>query len=87
MFIWEGETTEELQFTDCLNDVGVMDTSPAFDSTIGWQKAFAKIIEGFRNSAHRRNRPRLEQAIDLCRRGMSTLTREAVRAEPIRLQE
>ena len=87
VFIWEGQSTEDLQFIDRFNEVGVMDTSPAFDRTFGWQMAFAKDIEGFKSNPQRRNRPPSEKALDLRRRGLNAPTREAARAEAIRWGE
>jgi hypothetical protein len=47
VFIWEGDTVADLQFMDSFNDVGRLDTSPAFDRTVGWQNAFTGNIEAF----------------------------------------
>lgn len=35
LFVWEGETTADLQFMDRFNQVGRLETSPAFDRTTG----------------------------------------------------
>ncbi|MDA0771167.1 MAG: hypothetical protein O2821_13255 [Chloroflexi bacterium] len=74
---------------DRFNEVGVIDTSPAFDRTAGWQMAFAKDIEGFRQlvEGNRPYFPQIERAIDLRTRGMNAANREAARAEAIRWQE
>ena len=87
VYIWEGETTADLQFMDRFNEVGVLETSPAFDRTNGWRMAFAKDIEGFQDFYERSNRPNMERALDLRRRGLNAPTREAARAEALRWQE
>ena len=45
-----GESVADTQFMDRFNDVGVLETSPAFDRTAGWRAAFAKDIDTFRNN-------------------------------------
>ena len=35
VFIWEGEALADIQFMDRFNEVGVLETSPAFDRTSG----------------------------------------------------
>jgi len=72
VFIWEGESIGDLQFMDRFNHIGVLETSPAFDRTRGWQQAFARDIEGFAASilgrARPENRKEAEKAVDLRRR-------------------
>ena len=82
VFIWEGESVADLQFMDRFNEVGVLDTKPAFDRTEGWRLAMAKDLEGF---SRRPRRPGLDQSqfeagIDLRRRGLTAPNREAARA-------
>ena len=47
VFIWEGESIADIQFMDRFNEVGVLETRPAFDRTAGWRMAMAKDLEGF----------------------------------------
>ena len=82
IFIWEGESVADVQFMDRFNEVGVLETRPAFDRTDGWRMTIAKDLEGF---SKRPRRPGLNQAqfaagIDLRRRGMTAHNREAARA-------
>jgi hypothetical protein len=81
IFIWEGETAADLQFMDVFNEIGVLQTTPAFDRTKGWQFAFAGDIEGFRANLEARVGPgrRLEAAIDLRTRGLNARTTAAAR--------
>ena len=50
IFVWEGESAEDLQIMDRLNQVGVLETYPAFDRTVGWQQAVVGDLEGFRKN-------------------------------------
>ena len=82
LFVWEGETTADLQFMDRFNQVGRLETSPAFDRTTGWQKAFAGDINGFEanmRSRGLRTDNEIEAAVDLRRRGLTAPTPEAAR--------
>jgi hypothetical protein len=81
IFIWEGESAADLQFMDLFNGIGVLETTPAFDRTSGWQFAFAGDIDGFRASLESRGaRGRgLEAAIDLRTRGLNAKTTAAAR--------
>lgn len=86
IFVWEGETAADLQYMDRFNHVGVLQTSPAFDRTSGWQAAFAQDLEGFRaigqsraGAASRGMHQRGERAIDLRRRGMEAANIEAAK--------
>ncbi|MBT3942579.1 MAG: hypothetical protein HOC77_13705 [Chloroflexi bacterium] len=82
VFIWEGETTADLQFMDSFNDVGRLDTSPAFDRTVGWKHAFAANIAEFEvnmRSRSLRTEEQIQAGLDLRRRGMSALTPQAAR--------
>ena len=82
VFIWEGETVADIQFMDRFNEVGVLETYPAFDRSFGWRCAFAKDIEGFRENLET-GRPgassSIESAIDLRTRGMNAPNRPAAR--------
>ncbi len=86
VFIWEGESAADLQFMDRFNEVGVLETSPAFDRTFGWQCAFKKDIEGFATNLRERARKGLtaafnaEAGIDLRRRAINAANRDAARA-------
>lgn len=82
IFIWEGETTADLQFMDSFNQIGRMETTPAFDRTTGWQMAFSGDIEGF--EANMRSRglltdDEIEAALDLRRRGLTAPTPQSAR--------
>jgi len=75
---------------DKLNQVGVLETCPAFDQTVGWQLAFAKELDSFAEwLLERRGRPReqVERMIDLRRRGMNAPNTYAARTEARRWQE
>ena len=89
VFIWEGESIADLQFMDRFNEVGVLETHPAFDRTYGWQMAFAKDLDNFQQAQVRRGRSlaEIESAIDLRSRGMNAPNRYAARAEARRWQE
>lgn len=83
VFIWEGETAADAQFMDRFNEVGVLETSPAFDRTDGWRAAFAKDIGAFRERLERgmsTAADSVESAIDLRTRGMTAPNRHAARA-------
>ncbi len=83
VFIWEGESAADTQFMDRFNEVGVLETSPAFDRTRGWRAAFAKDLDGFRDNLVK-GRPSaghsVESTVDLRRRGMNAPNRHAARA-------
>lgn len=83
VFVWRGESVSDTQFMDRFNEVGVLETYPAFDRTSGWQAAFAKDIDSFRarlESAPSTAADRIESAIDLRTRGMNAPNRHAARA-------
>ena len=65
VFIWEGEALADIQFMDRFNEVGVLETSPAFDRTSGWLAAFSKDIDAFREGRRRAGREQQEAAVDL----------------------
>ena len=79
VFIWEGETVADTQFMDRFNEVGVLETSPAFDRTEGWRAAFAKDIDGF-GERLRRGASTAAAGVDLRTRGMNAPNRHAARA-------
>lgn len=91
VFIWEGESVADLQFTDRFNHIGVMETYPAFDRTQGWRQAFAKDIEAFAanmlSRARPENREQAERAVDLRRRIVKQPSIYAACAEARRWQE
>ena len=83
VYIWEGNTLADIQFMDRFNEVGVLETYPAFDRTEGWRAAFAKDIDGFRarlEGASAMASASVESAIDLRSRGMNAPNRNAARA-------
>ena len=80
VFIWEGEVLADIQFMDRFNEVGVLETSPAFDRSAGWLAAFAKDIETFEQGLRRTGREYPEAAVDLRTRGMNAPNRHAARA-------
>ena len=83
VYIWEGNTLADIQFMDRFNEVGVLETHPAFDRTEGWRAAFAKDIDGFRvrlEGASATASASVESAIDLRSRGMNAPNRNAARA-------
>lgn len=83
VFIWEGESAADLQFMDRFNYVGLIETQPAFDRTVGWQQAFAGDLAGFRSNLERRGAQpaRIEAALDLRTRGHLAPTLEAAMRE------
>jgi len=90
VFIWEGESSADLQFMDRFNHIGVLETCPAFDRTTGWQLAFAKDLDAFEKQLLEGaggNRAQVERAIDLRRRGMNAPNRYAACVEARRWQE
>lgn len=69
VFIWEGESAADLQFMDRFNHVGVLETYPAFDRTLGWRSAFAKDLNAFEELMFAGGRSeQAERAVDLRRR-------------------
>ena len=86
VFIWEGETVADLRYMDRFNEIGRLETAPAFDRTAGWRCAFAQDLEGFRalvtspdGAAARGANQRGERALELRRRGMQARTIEAAK--------
>jgi hypothetical protein len=81
VFVWEGSTVADLQFMDAFNQVGILQTTPAFDRTDGWRAAFAGDLEGFRETLLQRGgRPEaVERAVDLRRRGLEAPSPQAAR--------
>ena len=78
VYIWEGEVQADIQFMDRFNEVGSLETYPAFDRTAGWRQAFEKNIDAFSERLLKRNpqetdMPSLSQmksGIELRTRGM-----------------
>ena len=86
VFIWEGEGAADLAYMDRFNQVGRLETSPAFDRTAGWRCAFAQDLDGFRalgsrgeGAASRGPHQRGEQAIELRRCGIEALSVEGAK--------
>ncbi len=83
VFIWEGEGAADLQFMDRFNYVGLLETFPAFNRSLGWQHAFAGDLDAFRQNMVRNGaRPdRIEAALDLRSRGHHAPNLEAAMRE------
>ena len=89
VYIWEGEAQADIQFMDRFNEVGSLETYPAFDRTAGWRQAFEKNIDAFSERLLNRNpqetdMPSLSQmksGIELRTRGMNAPNRYAARQE------
>jgi hypothetical protein len=86
LFIWEGESAADVTYMDRFNQVGRLETAPAFDRTGGWRAAFAQDLDAFRaevssgpGAASRPPNQRTERAIELRRRGMEARTIEAAK--------
>jgi hypothetical protein len=77
VFIWEAESQADLQFMDRFNEVGILETTPAFDRTTGWTLAFRRDLEGFQK--YLGDRPRVGPNVDLRRRAMQAPNRIAAR--------
>ena len=77
------ESAADLQFMDRFNEVGVMETCPAFDRTLGWQQAFAGDLEGFRSGLEQRgiSQRAVDAALDLRERGHRAPNLHAARRE------
>ena len=88
VFIWEAEDLADIQFMDRFNEVGVLETHPAFDRTAGWRNAFYKNIEEFSERLLNRgpgvsdmgSLEQREAGIDLRKRGMEAPNRHAARS-------
>ncbi len=83
VFVWEGQSAAELQFMDRFNNVGVLETFPAFDRTTGWRCAFTGDLDSFRANMERQGAPpaRIEAALDLRGRGHHAPTLQAAMRE------
>ena len=81
IFIWEGETVADLQFMDRFNQIGRLETSPAFDRTDGWRCAFSQDLERFRETLQQRGAAAtaVDRALDLRRRGVEARGIEAAK--------
>lgn len=81
VFIWEGQAAADLQFMDRFNEVGVLETHPAFDRTAGWRFALQKDLAGFQAhlEAQRRHGLQIGAAVDLRRRALAAPNRDAAR--------
>ena len=88
VYIWEGEVQADMQFMDRFNEVGILETYPAFDRTAGWRNAFEKDIEAFSERLLNRDpketamssNAQLKAGIDLRTRGMNAPNRYAARS-------
>ena len=90
VFICEGDSSADLQFMDRFNQIGVLETYPAFDRTVGWQLAFAKDLDAFAKRLLERAGPyreQVERMIELRRRGMNAPNPDRARAEARQWQE
>jgi hypothetical protein len=83
LYLWEGESADDLQFMDRFNHVGVVETMPVFDRTEGWQYAFAGDLDAFRSMLERKGFPApfIETAMDLRTRGHHAPTIESAMRE------
>lgn len=81
VFIWEADTPGALQYFDRLNQVGTLETSPAFDQTEGWIPAFAGDLDAMRAffDSRGRNTAEIEHAMNLRARGHHAPTTSAAR--------
>ncbi len=82
VFIWKGESVADTQFMDRFNEIGVLETFPAFDRTEGWRAAFAKDIDGFRERLERSSSTAaqsVDSAIALRTLGMTAENRHEAR--------
>ena len=86
VFIWEGESAADLRYMDRFNEIGVLQTSPAFDRTEGWRCAFGQDLDRFAaivrtpaGAASRGPAQRSERALELRRRGMEAANIEAAK--------
>ena len=67
---------------DRFNEIGVLETFPAFDRTEGWRAAFAKDIDGFRERLERSSSTAarsVDSAIELRELGMKAGSRHEAR--------
>ena len=89
IYIWEGESVADTQFMDRFNEIGLLETYPAFDRSGGWRLAFAKDIDTFRARMEARVKSEgvqvtsvasVDSAIDLRTRGLNAPNRDAARA-------
>ena len=89
VFIWEGESQADMQFMDRFNEIGILETNPAFDRTAGWRDAFEKNIDAFSERLLNRkpqetsmpSKAQSKAGIDLRTRGMNAPNRYAARLE------
>ena len=89
VFIWEGESQADMQFMDRFNEIGILETHPAFDRTAGWRDAFEKNIDAFSERLLNRrpqetsmpSKAQSKAGIDLRTRGMNAPNRYAARLE------
>lgn len=89
LFIWRASSEAGLQFMDRLNEIGRLETYPAFNRTEGWRRALARDLEGFRRVLESRGvgPDQVEAALDLRRRAMEAPNRHAARAQARRWLE
>ncbi|MCL0028770.1 hypothetical protein M1N23_01320 [Dehalococcoidia bacterium] len=83
VFIWTGESIADIQYMDRFNQIGVFETSPAFDRTTGWGCALAGDLEGWRTEVQRpfpRAKSDVDAGVDLRRRAMNSSNTRAARA-------
>jgi hypothetical protein len=83
LFVWEGDSEDDLQFMDRFNYIGLIETYPAFDRTEGWQHAFAGDLDAWHRMIEKTGAPAagIEAAMDLRTRGRHAPTTEAAMAE------
>ena len=89
LFIWETDSAAGLQFIDNFNQIGELDTYPAFDRTSGWQAAFIGDIEAWATANRDELRElgtspdeietRMNAAVELRQAALEAPTRHAAR--------
>ena len=87
VFVWNGESEADVRYMDRFNEIGILETYPAFDRTQGWRMAFARDLEAWGRLYRESGRTDPESAIDLRRRAMNAPNRHAARAAARRWQE
>ncbi len=89
VFIWESDSISALQFMDNFNQIGKLETYPAFDRSDGWRAAFLGDLESFEKSnresgarlglSSEQIERRIESSIELRQGARDSVTREAAR--------
>ena len=88
VFIWESEVLADIQFMDRFNEVGILETHPAFDRTAGWRNAFSKNLDEFSKRLLNRgpgvsdmgSEKQRQAGIELRKRGLNAPNRDSARS-------